>query len=213
MTRNQLPTDDLNHFPCHCAAISSCQLEKSHDTSTKEFPEDQTNVERSIGSNEGLITEARLPVTKTEMDNHQNGTATAEDLIPVKTEQKQNEHHKANGDFEYVSLNLHIWKRTKSDGARYKTEKHKPNCYYGKTQDTVNKKPARSKSADACRGPVQNSAGIAESPVFFSAIGEWTIIDLNLRAFEREEANRIRYLRRKCTPYKEVEPESNCRIL
>lgn len=202
MTKHQLPFGDLNNSHCDCSAIPSCQLEWNHN-----FHEDQTTVLRTNGSDEGLITEIK--------------TRTTHDLIPVEITQLHTDKHPKiktpNGDFEYVNLNLHFWERTKSDGVRHKMEKYKPNCYYGKTQDTGDENPASSKSADACRGsvpnPVHSVCGIAESSVFFSSIGEWTIVDLNLRDFEKEDAKRTLYLRRKCTPYKEVEPEGFCLIL
>lgn len=202
MTKHQLPFGDLNNSHCDCSAIPSCQLEWNHN-----FHEDQTTVLRTNGSDEGLITEIK--------------TRTTHDLIPVEITQLHTDKHPKiktpNGDFEYVNLNLHLWERTKSDGIRHKMEKYKPNCYYGKTQDTSDENPASSKSADACRGsvpnPVHSVCGVAESSVFFSSIGEWTIVDLNLRDFEKEDAKRTLYLRRKCTPYKEVEPESFCLIL
>lgn len=179
---------------------------------TIESPEDLNTVE---GITDRLITEASF----TEMDNKQNGssvvttnTATKQGLNPVEIEHKQNNSSvvKTNGDSEYVSLNLHIWKRTKSDGAIEK--KRKPNCYYGRN-GTGDKRTMRSRSTEVCRRPTQDAAGISESPVFFSAIGEWTIVDLNLQVFEKEDANRIRYLRKKRTSYREIEPESVCCIL
>lgn len=202
MTKHQLPFGDLNNSHCDCSAIPSCQLEWNHN-----FHEDQTTVLRTNGSDEGLITEIK--------------TRTTHDLIPVEIAQLHTDKHPKiktpNGDFEYVNLNLHFWERTKLDGVRHNMEKYKPNCYYGKTQDTSDESPASSKSADACRGsvpnPVHSVCGVAESSVFFSSIGEWTIVDLNLRDFEKEDAKRTLYLRRKCTPYKEVEPESFCLIL
>lgn len=212
MTRNQFPPSDRNNLRCDCSATPSCQLEWNHD-----FHEDQTHVLRA----DGLITETSVVVTPTEIANYQNKTRTTHDLMPVEIAQLQTDKHPnintPNGDFEYVSLNLHFWKRKKSDGVRHKMEKHKPNCYYGKTQETLDENQASSKSSNACRGSLPNPDnyvfGIAESPVFFSSIGEWTIVDLNLQAFEKEEAKRTLYLRRKCTPYKEVEPERFCHIL
>lgn len=210
MTRNQAGSDDLNHFQ---SGISNCQMTKGDKTI--ESPED-LNTDEGICN--GLITEVR----DTEMDNHKQAdssvvtctnTSTKQDLIPEEIERKQNGSTvaKTNGDSEYVSLNLHIWKRTKSDGAIHK--KRKPNCYFGR-KDTEDKRTLRSRSEEVGRRPVQDAAGISESPVFFSSIGEWTIIDLNLQVFEKEDANRIHYLRRKRTSYtEEIEPESVCCIL
>lgn len=201
MTRNQ-------------CGISNCQTTKDN-IKTKESPEDLNTVE---GITDHLITEANLGVRDTKMDNKQTdssvltNTATKQDLSPVEIEREQNNSSafKTNGDSNYLSLNLQIWKRTKSDGAVYK--KRKPTCCFG-DKETEDKRPVRSRSAEVCRRPVQNAAGISESPVFFSAIGEWTIVDLDPQVFEKEDAKRISYIRRKRFSYKEVEPESVCSIL
>ena len=176
---------------------------------TKESPEELNTAE---GITNHLITEASLRVQDTEMDNKQSdsslaNTETKQHLIPV---EQNSSTSISKGDSKYVSLNLRLWKRTKSDGARYK--KRKPTCYFG-DKETKDQKPARSRSAEVCRKPVQNAAGICESPVFFSAIGEWTIVDLDPEVFEKEDAKRIIYLRRKRTSYKEVEPDNICSIL
>lgn len=213
MTRNQAGSDDLNHFH---GAISDSQMSKGDKTI--ESPADR-NIGKGITDlSNSLISEASLADQDTEMDSKQTDssvvtdTETKQDSIPVEIKRKQNASGVArtNGDSEYVSLNLHVWKRTKSDGAIER--KRKPNCYFGR-KDTDDKRAMRSRSADVCRGPTQDAAGISETPVFFSAIGEWTIVDLNLQVFEKEDANRIRYLRRKGTSYKEIEPESVCCIL
>lgn len=195
MTRNQY-------------GISNNQITKD-DIKTKESPEELNTAE---GITNHLITEASLRVQDTEMDNKQSdsslaNTETKQHLIPV---EQNSSTSISKGDSKYVSLNLRLWKRTKSDGARYK--KRKPTCYFG-DKGTKDQKPARSRSTEVCRKPVQNAAGICESPVFFSAIGEWTIVDLDPEVFEKEDAKRIIYLRRKRTSYKEVEPENICSIL
>lgn len=195
MTRNQY-------------GISNNQITKD-DIKTKESPEELNTAE---GITNHLITEASLRVQDTEMDNKQSdsslaNTETKQHLIPV---EQNSSTSISKGDSKYVSLNLRLWKRTKSDGARYK--KRKPTCYFG-DKETKDQKPARSRSAEVCRKPVQNAAGICESPVFFSAIGEWTIVDLDPEVFEKEDAKRIIHLRRKRTSYKEVEPENICSIL
>ena len=195
MTRNQY-------------GISNNQITKD-DIKTKESPEELNTAE---GITNHLITEASLRVQDTEMDNKQSdsslaNTETKQHLIPV---EQNSSTSISKGDSKYVSLNLRLWKRTKSDGARYK--KRKPTCYFG-DKETKDQKPARSRSAEVCRKPVQNAAGICESPVFFSAIGEWTIVDLDPEVFEKEDAKRIIYLRRKRTSYKEVEPDNICSIL
>lgn len=195
MTRNQY-------------GISNNQITKD-DIKTKESPEELNTAE---GITNHLITEASLRVQDTEMDNKQSdsslaNTETKQHLIPV---EQNSSTSISKCDSKYVSLNLRLWKRTKSDGARYK--KRKPTCYFG-DKETKDKKPARSRSAEVCRKPVQNAAGICESPVFFSAIGEWTIVDLDPEVFEKEDAKRIIYLRRKRTSYKEVEPDNICSIL
>lgn len=197
MTRNQY-------------GISNNQITKD-DIKTKESPEDLNTAEAGITNH--LITEASPRVQDTEMDSKRSdssltNTATKQHLIPV--EQNNSSASTSKGDSKYVSLNLRFWKRTKSDGARCK--KRKPTCYFG-DKEADDKKPARSRSAEVCRKPVQNAAGIYESPVFFSAIGEWTIVDLDAEIFEKEDAKRIIYLRRKRTSYKEVEPEYICTIL
>lgn len=196
MTRNQ-------------CGISNNQMTKD-DIKTKESSEDLNTAE---GITNHFITEANLGVQDTEMDNKQSdssltNTATKQHLIPL--EQNNSSASISNGDSKFVSLQLRFWKRTKSDGARYK--KRKPTCYFG-DKETEDKRPTRSRSAEVCRKPVQNAAGICESPVFFSAIGEWTIVDLDPEVFEKEDAKRIIYLRRKKTSYKEVEPENVCSIL
>lgn len=196
MTRNQY-------------GITNNQITKD-DLKTKESPEELNTAE---GITNHLITEASLRVQDTEMDNKQSdsslaNTATKQHLIPVK--QNNSSASISKGDSKYVSLNVRLWKRTKSDGARYK--KRRPTCYFG-DKEKEDKKPTRSRSAEVCRKPVQNAAGICESSVFFSAIGEWTIVDLDPEVFEKEDAKRIIYLRRKRTSYKEVEPENICSIL
>ncbi|XP_078362679.1 uncharacterized protein LOC144646856 [Oculina patagonica] len=211
MTRKQSGSDDLCHFQC---GISNCQMTKGNKTI--DSAEVLNTDERIKDLCNGVVMEAQ----DKEMDSKQTDsnvvtckdTATKQDSIPVEIERKQNSSSvvRTNGDSEYVSLNLHIWKRTKSDGAIHK--KRKPNCYFGR-KDTEDKRTLRSRSAEVGRRQVQNEAGISESPVFFSAIGEWTIVDLNLQVFEKEDANRIHYLRRKRTSYKEVEPENVCCIL
>lgn len=214
MTRNQAGSDDLNHVR---GAISDCHMSKGDKTI--ELPEDRSTREEITDLSNDLISEASLADQDTEMDNKQTDssvvtdTETKQDLIPVEIERKQSASGfvRTNGDSEYVSLNLHVWKRAKSDGAIQR--KRKPNCYFGRTEDTDDKRAMRSRSADVCRRPTQDVAGISETPVFFSAIGEWTIVDLNLQVFEKEDANRIRYLRRKGTSYKEIEPEGVCCIL
>lgn len=206
MTRNQVGSDDLKpHFQC---LISDCQI--TNGSETKESFEHPN----SLGT-KGLV------IRNTDMDNNEtdsttlSNTASLEHLIPVESVRKQNADPsavKTNGDSEYVSLNLHIWKkRTKSDGALYK--KRKPNCSDFGRKNTADKRTVRSRSAEVCRRPIQDVAGISESPVFFSTIGEWTIVDLNRQVFEKEDASRISYLRKKGTSYKEVEPENVCCIL
>ena len=198
MTRNQY-------------GISNNQKTKD-DIKTKESSEDLNTAE---GITNHLITKASLGVqdTVTEMDNKQSdsnltSSATKQHLVPV--EQNNSSASISNGDSKFVSLNLRIWQRTKSDGARYK--KRKPTCCFG-DKETEDKRPSRSRSAEVCQKPVQNEAGICESPVFFSKIGEWTIVDLDPEVFEKEDAERIIYLRRKKTSYKEVVPENVCSIL
>lgn len=196
MTRNQ-------------CGISNKRMTKD-DIKTKEYPE---GLDTTEGITNHLITEASLRVQDTEMDNKQSdssltSTATKQQAIPV--EQNNSSTFVSNGNAKYVSLSLSFWKRTKSDGAVYK--KLKPTCYFG-DQETEDKKPTRSRSAEVCRKPVQNAAGICESPVFFSSIGEWTIVDLDPKVFEKEDAKRTSYLRRRKTSYKEVEPENVCSIL
>lgn len=214
MTRNQVASDDLKpHFQCF---ISDCQI--TNGSETKESFEPPNTVEGITGLNNSLVTKGLI--RNTDMDNNEtdsttlSNTASLEHLIPVESVHKQNADPsavKTNGDSEYVSLNLHIWKkRTKSDGALYK--KRKPNCYFGR-KNTADKRTARSRSTEVCRRPIQDVAGISESPVFFSTIGEWTIVDLNRQVFEKEDASRISYLRKKGTSYKEVEPENVCCIL
>ena len=180
------------------------------DIKTKESLD---GVDTAEGISNYLITEAR--VEDTEMDNEQSDSsltnpATKQHVIPVAVKQNNSSTSISNGDLKYVSLNLRFWKRTKSDGAMCK--KRKPTCYFG-DKKTEDKRAIRSRSAEVCRKPVQNVAGICESPVFFSAIGEWTIVDLDPEVFEKEDAKRIRYLRTKKTSYKEVEPENVCSIL
>ena len=196
MTRNQ-------------CGIPNKQMTKD-DIKTKEHPE---GLDTTEGITNHLITEASLRVQDTEMDNKQSdssltSTATKQHVIPV--EQNNSNTFVSNGNSKYASLSLSFLKRTKSDGAVYK--KRKPTCYFG-DKETEDKKPTRSRSAEVCRKPVQNAAGICESPVFFSAIGEWTIVDLDPKVFEKEDAKRISYLRRRKTSYKEVEPENVCSIL
>ena len=194
MTRNQY-------------GISNNQMTKD-DIKTTESLEDLNTAE---GITNHLITEASSQ--DTEMDNKQSdsnltNSTTKQHLIPV--ERNNSSASISNGDSKFVSLHLRIWKRTKSDGERCK--KRKPTCYFG-DKETEDKRPTRSRSAEVCQKPAQNAAGICESPVFFSAIGEWTIVDLDHEVFEEEDAKRIIYLRRKRTSYREVEPENVCSIL
>ena len=196
MTRNQ-------------CGISNSQMTKD-DIETKESPEDLNTAE---GITNHLITEVSSGVQDTEMNDKQSdssltNTATKQFLIPV--EQNNSSASINSRDLKDVSLNVRFWKRTKSDGARCK--KRKQTCYFG-GKETEDKRSIRSLSAEVCRKPVQNAAGICESPVFFSAIGEWTIVDLDPEVFEKEDAKRTIYLRRKRTSYKEVEPENVCSIL
>lgn len=88
-----------------------------------------------------------------------------------------------NGDFEYVNFNFYFWERMKLDGVRYKMEKYKLNCYYGKIQDISDENLVSFKSVDVCCGLVLNLVysvcGVVESLVFFLLIGEWIIVDFN----------------------------------
>ncbi|XP_068680812.1 uncharacterized protein [Montipora foliosa] len=198
--------EESSHFQC---------LEK-----TKGFSRLRT-IQEIVGCTDKLITDDCLGAinTKTSLDNtkaldsaiRSQATENKDDLIPqteiaIKSEMQ---------DTEYVSLNVHMFGRSNSDGSlTYK--KRKPNCYYGTKENDKNKHLPRQrvKSVGRRRTISQDEAGISESPVFFSSIGEWTVIDLNLNIFEKEDANRIFYLRMKRASYKEVEPEGiRCRIL
>ena len=224
MTRKENSTDDLCYSQCPCYQITKC-------AETKGYPR-QSNTIDEILNDEDLMSEDCLGKHNNTidacMDNNKLPDSTAptkttseEDLqlIPAEIARKPEKQHnggvaKYGEDSEYVSLNLHILKRAKSDGGiNYK--KRKPSCYFGRKAEDDNKVmlKRRARSEEVHRTIVQDEAGISESPVFFSSIGEWTVIDLDPEVFEKEDAKRIFYLRKKNASYKEVEPESFCKIL
>lgn len=222
MTRKGSPTDNPQYYQCPCCEITKC-LE------TKEYPPGELPTVEEIADQRFNL------ITKDSSGNHStNGKVentklsdstvvtktTSRDFIPVEIfdePEKPNDRGvvKTEEDSEYVSLNVHMLKRAKSDG-RIKHYKQKPNCYFGRRDigrmsNFVFRR--RTDSAETIRTSARGETGITENPVFFSSIGEWTIVDLNLEAFERENANRTFYLRMKRTAYKEEEPENVCIIL
>lgn len=218
MTRKENQTHDSYYFQCPCCQITKC-------AETKGDPKQAQTTEEILDRNaDDLISEDCLGKhsTRKDMDNDTlpNSSASTEttdkDLIPVQIARKPEKQNrgveKSEEDPEYVSLNV----RAKSDG-RINYKKQKPNCYFGrKEEDNTKVRPKlwrRAKSAEVYRTIVKDEAGISESPVFFSSIGEWTVIDLDPDVFEKEDAKRIFYLRMKNSSYKEVEPENVCKIL
>lgn len=220
MTRKEDLIVDQSNFQC-----PSCQV--TRDIETKRNLKRPRTIEELLGLDDDLINEDLLRFDKTQ-ENTDNvkqtdstvlrNTLNAENSYTVEITHKQEEESKTCGvaktDSEYVSLNIHLLQRAKSEGG-IKNKKRKPNCHFGrmeKDNEKVILRP-RTKSAETYRTRTHDPHGISESTVFFSPIGEWTIIDLNLQVFEKEDAKRTVYLRRKGASYKEVEPESICRIL
>lgn len=147
--------------------------------------------------------------------NALRNTLNTADLTPVElTKDKEGKDRSTiKTEFKYVSLRSQLKKKAESGAVRYNRRIQK--CYFGiMSKDKVGVVPVRrTKSVDRCHTMNKNAHGISESSVFFSPIGEWTIIDLNPKIFEKEDAKRTLYLRRKRASYKEVEPENICRIL
>lgn len=223
MTKKENSTDDSYYFQCPCRQITKC-------AETKGYPKQAHTTEEILDRNaDDLISDDCLGKHSTRKNMNKNTlpdsfastkTTGKEDLIRLEMARKPEKQNrgveKSEEDSEYVSLNVQMLKRAKSDGGiNYK--KQKPNCYFGRKEENntkvVPKFWRRAKSAEVHRTIAQDEAGISESPVFFSSIGEWTVIDLNLEVFEKEDAKRIFYLRMKNCVYKEVEPESVCKIL
>ena len=194
--------DDLSHFQCLEKEKRFCRLQ-----TIEEFA-DRTN---RFSKDDCLGIKYN---TKTSLDNKvldsiisSQATERGDNSIPTNPVQSQ--------DSEYVSLNFQMLRRSKPDGGIIYRQR-KPNCYYGKKEDDSNKLVPRQRvrSTGLRRTLGQDEAGISETPVFFSSIGEWTIVDLNLNMFEKEEAKRVFYLRMKRASYKEEEPEAfGCTIL
>lgn len=225
MTRKENSIVESSYEQCPC-----CQLTRF--IGTKGTPRHLHTIEEILGSDDDLvITEDRFGRQKTHtvMDNNKfldsnvlRNTESKEDLVPVEITHKPEKQNtgdvvKTSEDSEYVSLNLHILKRAQSEG-KINDERQKLNCYFGrKTGDGNRVVLQRAKSAEVHRTrgihDLQDPSGISEIPVFFSSIGEWTIVDLNRKVYEKEDAQRTFYLRRKKASYKEIEPESACRIL
>lgn len=223
MTRKESPTDNPRYYQCPCCEITKC-------FETKEYPPEELPIVEEIADQSfNLITKdssgkhstnGKEENTKLSDSTVVTKTASREDFIPVEIVDKPEKPNdrvvvKTEEDSEYVSLNLHMLKRAKSDG-RIRHNKQEPHCYFGRRDigrmsNFVFRR--RTDSAETIRTSAWGETGITENQVFFSSIGEWTIVDLNLEAFERENANRTFYLRMKRTAYKEEEPENVCIIL
>ena len=223
MTKKENSADDSYYFQRPCCEITKC-------AETKGYPKQAHTTEEILDRNaDDLISDDCLGKhsTRKNMDNNtlpdssvSRKTTGKEDLIRVEIARKPKKQNrgveKSEEDSEYVSLNVHMLKRAKSDG-RINYKKQESNCYFGRKEENNTKVSPklwrRAKSAEVQRTIAQDEAGISESTVFFSSIGEWTVIDLNPEVFEKEDAKRIFYLRMKNSAYKEVEPESVCKIL
>jgi len=220
MTRKEDSSEDSIYSQCPCFQITNCIQTKGNSRQLH-------TIEEILGLDDDLIAKNDYLGNQNmqeDMDNNKLRDSTvsrktvSDDFIPVEIPHKPEQENKfgvviTNEDSSYVSLNLHMLKRAKSEG-RITKKKQKPNCYFRKKEEDNDRVVLRrAKSADVPRKPNHDQAGISESTVFFSSIGEWTVIDLNLQVFETEDAKRTFYLRRKGASYKEVEPENVCRLL
>lgn len=194
--------DDLSHFRCSEKGKRFCRVQTIEEFAgrTDRFSRDNCL---------GIKYNTKGSLDNKALDSLISRQATEREDYSILTNQTRSQ------DSEYVSLNFQMLRRNKLDGGIMYRQR-KPNCYYGKKEDESNKLVPRQRvrSTGIRRTLSQDEAGISESPVFFSSIGEWTVIDLNSNMFEKEEAKRVFYLRMKRASYKEEEPEAfRCTIL